>query len=275
MFFRSLAICLTVFLALTAAAPCQEPEAAFTNGVGMEFILIQHGSFFMGSDRAKDVSASADEVPRHKVTISRDFFLSKTEVTQAQWDKVMGSNPSLYRGDNRPVELVTWEDAQAFLKRLNRMEGVSLYRLPTEAEWEYAARAGTETLYHFGSEKEELDRYAWYLGDSQGSTHEVGLKTPNQFGLHDMLGNVWEFVADWYDVYREFGQVTDPTGPEVGLFRVVRGGSYEDGPTRLRSASRFFRGSDTASDYVGFRVAMDLRPSMQAPALFPMPDSPQ
>ncbi|MDR2199465.1 MAG: formylglycine-generating enzyme family protein [Deltaproteobacteria bacterium] len=231
-------------------------SADFINGVGMEFVLVRGGSFFMGSDRAKDVSASADETPRRKVTISRDFYLGKYEVTQEQWEKVMGFSPSLFRGPRRPVELVTWEDADFFLQRLNALEGSSGYRFPTEAEWEYAARAGTETLFHFGSERSELDRYAWHLGNSEGRTHDVGGKNPNQFGLHDALGNVWEFVADWYDVYRDPGPVTDPKGPEVGLFRVLRGGSWEDNYLRLRSSSRFFRSADTAADYIGFRVAL-------------------
>jgi formylglycine-generating enzyme required for sulfatase activity len=255
---RILATCFLLFLAFPCPGAAQVPAAVVTNSVGMEFALIQRGSFFMGSDRAKDASASNDEIPRHKVTITKDFYLGRHEVTQSQWEKVMGTNPSLYRGANRPVELVTWEDAKAFVGRLNRGEGKAVYRLPTEAEWEYAARAGTETLYHFGSDRERLGDYAWYLGNSEGATHEVGGKEPNDFGLYDMLGNVWEYASDWYDLYREFGPQSDPAGPGVGLFRVVRGGSWEDGPVRLRSASRYFKGADAASDFVGFRVAMDV-----------------
>jgi formylglycine-generating enzyme required for sulfatase activity len=242
---------------LFVSSPAKADE--FTNSIVMEFVLIQRGAFFMGSDRARDTLASADEVPRHKVTISRDFYMGKYEVTQEQWENVMGLNPSLYRGSNKPVELVTWEDAQAFIKRLNALESTNSYRLPTEAEWEYSARAGTESLYYFGTERNRLDKYAWHLGNSEGTTHPVGEKEPNQFGLYDILGNVWEYVSDWYDIYRDSGQVVDPKGPEVGLFRAVRGGSWEDSYLRLRSASRYFRGADTASDFTGFRLLYTIR----------------
>jgi formylglycine-generating enzyme required for sulfatase activity len=248
---RSFLICFLIIL----GAPAIGSAEGFTNSLGMEFVLVRHGSFFMGSDRGHDQGASADEIPRHKVTLTQDFFLASREVTQAQWERVMGLNPSLHRGDLRPVELITWEDAQAFVKRLNGMENTNRYRLPTEAEWEYAARAGTETLYYFGDDKGGLDAQAWHMGNSGGRTHDVGTRAPNPLGLFDMLGNVWEYASDWYDVYRDFGQVTDPKGPEVGLFRVIRGGSYEDGAQRLRSANRFFKGADSASDYVGLRLA--------------------
>lgn len=244
------------FVLWCLGAPAEASD--LTNSVGMEFVLIQRGAFFMGSDKNKDAFASADEIPRHKVNISRDFYLGKYEVTQQEWEKVMGLNPSLYRGGRKPVELITWEDAQAFIKRLNQLEATNTYRLATEAEWEYSARAGTETLFYFGSERKQLDNYAWHLGNSEGETHEVGEKGPNEFGLYDMLGNVWEYVEDWYDIYRETGTVVDPKGPEVGLFRVVRGGSWEDGFASLRSASRYFRGVDTASDFTGFRVAKSI-----------------
>jgi formylglycine-generating enzyme required for sulfatase activity len=248
------------------AAPALAEE--FPNSAGIEFVRVQRGAFFMGSDLARDSSASADETPRHKVTITRDFLLGKHEVTQEQWESVMGLNPSLHRGPRLPVELVTWEDAMAFVQRFNAREGIKSCRLPTEAEWEYAARAGTETLWHFGSDREELGRYAWHLDNSGGETHEAGSLEPNQFGLYDMLGNVWEHTADWYDVYRELAPASDPKGPEVGLFRVVRGGSWEDGWARLRSASRYFRGADAASDFTGFRLACSI--GDDSPGLSPL-----
>ena len=212
---------------------------------GLElFVLIPAGSFQMGST----VGVSS-EGPIHSVTISRAFYLQKTELTQGQWRTVMGANPSAWQGcgDSCPVELVSWNEVQAFLLALNgRTPGVT-YRLPSEAEWEYAARAGS-TDNALGA----LDGIAWYSGNSGLRSHPVALKAPNAWGLYDMLGNVYEFVADWYGAYTS-DSVTDPTGPATGTLRVLRGGSYRDS-TSLRAAYR--GGPDPAGRgaNVGFRL---------------------
>ena len=188
---------------------------------GIDFVLIPEGSYMMGSNDGYD-----DEKPVHQVKISRPFYLGKYPVTQAQWQTVMGNNPSHFKGASRPVEQVSWNEVQEFITKLNELEGCEgCYRLPTEAEWEYAARAGTTTAYSFGDDVGQLGNYAWYGDNSNGETHSVGEKGANLWGLYDMHGNVWEWVQDWYGNYPE-GPLTDPTGPESGSYRVVRGGSW-------------------------------------------------
>ena len=171
----------------------------------------------MGSTSSE---AGSDERPVTQVRISQAFWIGRHEVTQGQWEAVMGSNPSRFSdcGTDCPVESVSGTDVQAFIARLNEREGGSRYRLPTEAEWEYAARAGTSGDRY----SEDLDAIAWHWGNSGGRTRPVGRKTPNAWSLHDMLGNVAEWVQDWYGDYPG-GEVTDPTGPRTGSFRVNRG----------------------------------------------------
>ncbi len=231
------------------------------NSLGMEFVLIQAGTFQMGSP-ATEPGRDDDEGPVHQVTISQQFYLGKYEVTQGQWQAVMGNNPSTHSrcGRTCPVEMVSWEDTQAFIAALNRQEDAYVYRLPTEAEWEYAARAGTQTVYHFGNAASDLALYAWY-GELElfGSIHPVGQKRPNAWGLHDMHGNVWEWVADWYDEYPH-GSVTDPRGPSTGALRVHRGGSWDDAAHLCRAATRRGESSTTRhfrgrSYDLGFRLA--------------------
>ena len=191
-------------------------EAAQNNPIaGMEFVRIPAGEFLMGS-----TSGDNDEEPVTRVRISRAFELGKHEVTQAEWEAVMGSNPSAFDecGGDCPVEKVSWDEVQEFIGRLNALEGEARYRLPTEAEWEYAARAGTTADRYAGN----LDAIAWYGENSGARPHPVGRKAPNAFGLHDMLGNVWEWVQDWYGAYPG-GSVTDPQGPASGSRRVDRG----------------------------------------------------
>jgi len=163
----------------------------------MEFVLIPAGTFTMGSPDS-DSNAYDHEKPAHQVTISEPFYMGKYEVTQAQWKAVMGENPSRFKGDDHPVENVSWEDVQQFIQKLNAKEGKEACRLPTEAEWEYAARAGTTTIYSFGNNASQLGNYAWYDENSGNTTHPVGDKPPNPWGLYDMHGNVWEWVQDWY-----------------------------------------------------------------------------
>ncbi|MBM3222771.1 MAG: formylglycine-generating enzyme family protein [Candidatus Tectomicrobia bacterium] len=227
-------------------------EKTFTNSINMEFILIPAGTFKMGSE-----NGDQDERPVHQVTISKAFYLGKYEVTQGQWQTIMGKNPSAYPGDpNRPVDQVSWDDAQAFLVRLNAKEGGQSYRLPTEAEWEYAARAGTTTIYSFGNDPKQLGTYAWFRGNAERHSHPVGQKQPNAWGLYDMLGNVWEWVQDWDGKYPT-GPVTDPKGSATGTYRMRRGCAWNNEPGVCRVANRYsvvgYR-----DDFLGFRVVRSL-----------------
>jgi formylglycine-generating enzyme required for sulfatase activity len=248
-----LSLCLSVLPQGTA----QAAEKTHTNSIEMEFVLIPSGSFTMGAD--KNVEAADDrETPQHRVNISKDFYLGKYEVTQQQWRAVMGMDrdPSRYRGSN-PVELVSWDDAQEFIDRLNQKEGHKRYRLPTEAEWEYAARAGTASTYSFGDDAGSLSDYAWFNGNSGKATHPVGQKQPNPWGLYDMYGNVWEWVQDWYgDRYYSDSASSDPKGPNSGSQRVNRGGSWGASAKYCRSAYRDDYPPDVRVGGIGFRLAL-------------------
>jgi formylglycine-generating enzyme required for sulfatase activity len=285
-----------VQVAVGVNPPRQEPSPAWPptlrNGIGMEFVLLPAGTFQMGSTAAEIERFARwydkrerieDEMPQHRVTISREFYLGKYEVTQAQWRAVMGSNPSQFQqcGESCPVENISWEEVQEFIRRLNDKEGHTKYRLPTEAEWEYAARAGTETPIYAGelrilekANAPDLDAIAWYAGNSgvtytggfdcagwpekqyrsdRCGPHPVGRKQPNRWGVYDMLGNVWEWVQDWYGPYPS-GAVTDPQGPASGSARVSRGGSWYFTARHCRSAYR--SGGDPGYRYgnLGFRL---------------------
>ena len=237
-------------------------DKTFINSIGMEFVPIPAGRFWMGAADDDD-DVWWDEVPRHEVIISRAFHLGKYPVTQAQWQAVMGENPSKFKGPDRPVENVSWDDAQAFIAKLNALEGHERYRLPTEAEWEYACRAGSETKYSFGDDTGELGNYAWYKDNAGGETHPVGQKRPNAWGLYDMHGNVEEWVSDWewegqYDEDYYAGPVVDPHGPEVaGDDHMIRGGSWFDSTRDCRSAYRTCGGYPGYRDGdLGFRLAL-------------------
>ena len=233
-------------------------EAKWTNSAGMEFVRIPAGSFPVVADRNFEETGE-DGARRRRVTISQPFYLGKTEVTQAQWMAVMDGNPSEFKGDDRPVENVSWWDVQEFIERLDRQESTKKYRLPTEAEWEYAARAGTTTQYSFGDDKTELDRYAWFGENAGGKTHPAGQKGPNPWGLHDMHGNVWEWVQDWYgEDYYVRGPETDPQGPFIGVSRVLRGGGWFSAAGDLRSAGRSYGRPNTRFDVIGFRLAFSV-----------------
>jgi formylglycine-generating enzyme required for sulfatase activity len=212
--------------------PAEAPKTQ-RNSIGMEFVLIPAGEFRMGSN-----DGGNEEKPVHTVRISKAFYLGKYEVTQGQWQAVMGNNPSSFTGDaNLPVEQVSWEDAQDFIRKLNAREGGTKYRLPTEAEWEYAARAGAMTAYSFGDDARQLGNYAWYDENAANKTHPVGQLQPNVWGLYDMHGNVSEWVQDWYGEYVA-ASVTDPQGPASGSHRVLRDGSWDDFASRCRAAAR-------------------------------------
>jgi formylglycine-generating enzyme required for sulfatase activity len=240
----------------SGASAAQTVGKTLTNSLGMEFIPIPAGSFIMGSG-ADDPEALEDEKPAHRVTIGKPFHLGKYEVTQAQWDAVMEENPSRFKGRNNPVEDVSWDEAQEFIRRLNRKEGHGGYRLPTEAEWEYAARAGSTSAYGFGNDAGQLGRYAWYDGNSGKKTHPVGQKEANAWGLHDMHGNVEEWVADWYGDYSS-APATDPEGPASGSDRVFRGGSWCDAARNCRAAYRLDLTPIFRCVSLGFRLALSI-----------------
>lgn len=219
---------------------------------GMTFVTIPAGSFVMGSN-----DGDSNEKPVHKVTLS-SFQMMTTEVTQAMWQEVKGSNPSEFQGSDHPVEQVSWNDVQEFIKRLNRRDPGKEYRLPTEAEWEYACRAGTKTRFYWGDDPHDMQigKHAWYYGNSSGRTHPVGQKIPNAWGLYDMSGNVWEWCQDWYgaDYYSSRSSSTNPNGPSCGIFRVLRGGSWNYTLLRCRSVDREGYGSYGRYNVGGFRV---------------------
>jgi formylglycine-generating enzyme required for sulfatase activity len=210
--------------------------------------LIPAGEFTMGFS-----NGSRDEKPPHRVRISQPYYLGTYEVRQDQWEAVMRENPSHFKGPTRPVENVSWEEAQEFIHRLNAKEGGRAYRLPTEAEWEYAVRAGTPTAYSFGDDASQLGRYAWYNQNAGGQTHPVGGLQPNAWGLYDMHGNVWEWVQDWYGDYPSSPQ-TDPKGPSSGSGRVFRGGGWFNVARDCRSADRIVAAPGSRINAHGFRL---------------------
>lgn len=201
-------------------------------GITLEMAWIPPGEFFMGSPENEEGRADT-ESPRHKVTITRGFWMGRYPVTQEQWAAVMDVNAS---NGKLPVEQVSWNDCQEFIRRLND-QGEGTYRLPTEAQWEYACRAGTTTAWFFGKNPEQLDEYAWHDGNSDGKMHPAGEKQSNNWGLYDMYGNVWEWCRDWSGDYTAEAQ-TDPTGPETGECRVLRGGNWYSNKNNCRSATR-------------------------------------
>jgi formylglycine-generating enzyme required for sulfatase activity len=285
-----------------------------TNSIGMKLVLIPKGTFQMGSPPSEE--GSEDDERQYDVTLTEDYYLGAFEVTQSQYQKVMGNNPSYFQGErveqkfpakkhpetgrtieegkiipvdssNHPVEQVSWNDAVEFCKRLSDLpeekKAGRVYRLPTEAEWEYACRAGSKAAYNFGASSQSLGDYAWF-GNNSGSkeldcdalwakmennpqeyfdtvlsagcaTHPVGEKKPNDWGLYDMHGNVWEWCSDWFGIYPK-GAVSEPTGPREGSFRVFRGGSWNFTADLCRSAHRNGRSPSYRRANSGFRVAL-------------------
>lgn len=233
-------------------------EQNLTNSIGMNFVLIPAGTFYMGSPPS-ETGRSIYEGPAHQVNISNAFYLSTCEVTQKQWTQIMGSNPSVAKGEERPVDHVSWSAAQEFIKKLNENESTDKYRLPSEAEWEYAARAGTNTSYYFGDDASYLSMYAWYSINSGGKTHIVGQKQPNSWGLYDMYGNVVEWTQDeWHPDYTY--APTDGSAWEDGddSKRVVRGGSCDYFAKYCRSAYRDYDYANNIYNGRGLRLVMEL-----------------
>ncbi|MBQ3634294.1 MAG: formylglycine-generating enzyme family protein [Bacteroidales bacterium] len=229
------------------------------SGVSFSLRLVTHGTFLMGADPSTDPDADEDESPVHSVTISRDYYLAETPVTQALYMAVMGSNPSYFMGDtSRPVEQVSWNDCQAFIKKLNSIITDGSFSLPTEAEWEFAARGGNLSKGYKYAGSDDIDDVAWYDGNSDDQTHPVSENAPNELGLYDMSGNVWEWCADW-DCNYPSSSVTDPVGPDSGLKRVLRGGGYYGSPRDCRLSYRFWFNPDFSFDNSCFRLLF--RPS--------------
>jgi formylglycine-generating enzyme required for sulfatase activity len=225
-----------------------------------EMVVVPAGSFRMGSPAGPGPNGwapNADEHPQHRVTIAA-FELGRTEVTQAQWAAVMGAVPSFNRGAALPVETVSWDDVQIFIARLNERTG-RRYRLPTEAEWEYAARAGTTTAFSFGDDPAAIGDFAWYGDNSGKKAHPVATKKPNPFGLNDMHGNVWEWVQDCYRPSYDGAPGDGGTVPDSpGCERVIRDGSGVDYPKSLRVAERYRNAPDYRNGNLGFRLARGL-----------------
>jgi formylglycine-generating enzyme required for sulfatase activity len=233
--------------------------------IGMEFILVSAGEFDMGSP-IREKRRKLWESPVHRVAIGKPFYLARYPVTQKQWQKVMGNNPSYFKGEKHPVENVSWNEIQVFFRKLNALENTDnnqIYRLPTEAEWEYAARAGTTTAYFFGDDESELRDYAWFLENSGLETHPVGLKRPNPWGLYDIYGNVGEWVQDEYHIsYKGApadGRAWENSFPSVSTpVRIRRGGGWNGNAGCCRSAERLFAAQDKRLNSLGFRVVREV-----------------
>jgi formylglycine-generating enzyme required for sulfatase activity len=297
---RWMLMTVTVTVVLATCLGCAEAVLAqsdkeITNSIGMKLVLIPKGTFMMGSPESEE--GRSDDESQHEVTLSKDFYLGVTEVTQGQYEMVMGNknNPSYFQkrvilqGDSsmHPVEQVTWEETVAFCERLSQLpeekEAGRVYRLPTEAEWEYGCRAGSKTAFGFEGIGRDLVNHAWF-GDNSGTkemdviafskslnddprqflkamlsagctTHPVGEKKPNAWGLYDMHGNVWERCSDWYTDYPK-GAVTDPVGPSDGARHLIRGGCWVNAALNCRSAFREACIPSGRSMIIGFRVAM-------------------
>ncbi|GHU93684.1 hypothetical protein FACS1894156_0870 [Bacteroidia bacterium] len=216
-------------------------------------VRVKGGTFWMGCSTEQQGDCDADESPLHSVTLS-SFSIGKYEVTQAQWKLIMGSNPSYFKGDNLPVENVSWNDAQTFISRLNAATGKS-YRLPTEAEWEFAARGGKQTQGYKYSGSNNLYDVAWYADNSGRRTHIVGTKKANELGIYDMSGNVWEWCNDWHGTYSASPQ-RDPMGVSSGSYRVLRGGGWSGTAQYCRVADRNYNTPSLRNYNLGFRLVL-------------------
>ena len=225
-----------------------EDKAYTVNGVSFTMIAVKGGTFQMGSDDGYEW-----EKPVHQVTLS-DYYIGETEVTQELWTAVMGSNPSNFTGNmQRPVEKVTWNDCQTFISKLNQLTGET-FRLPTEAQWEYAARGGNQAQGRLYSGSNTIDDVAWYTSNSSSTTHPVKTKAPNELGIYDMTGNVWEWCSDWNGAYSSAAQ-TNPTGPATGSERVFRGGSWFHYAAYCRVANRSNNTPASSNFDLGLRLA--------------------
>jgi formylglycine-generating enzyme required for sulfatase activity len=247
---------------------CGKPEIfELTNTIGMKFVYIKPGTFMMGSPT--DEPGRGSDETRHQVTLTKGYYMQTTEVTQGQWKAVMDNNPSYFSscGDNCPVEYVSWNDVQEFITALNQKEKTDVYRLPTEAEWEYAARAGSTSAYSFGNDSTLLSKYGNFCdskctyswrddnqNDQYKNTAPVKSYMPNAWGLYDMHGNVWEWCQDWYGSYPDIS-VTDPGGASSGSYRVLRGGGWYYYAQYCRSAGRYYFSPGYRGSNLGLRLS--------------------
>lgn len=239
---------------MSSGNPPTPQSLTFTvNGVSFEMIPVEGGTFTMGATAEQGADAFDDEKPAHKVNLS-SYAIGKYEVTQALWKAVMGNNPSNWQGDNLPVEQVSWNDCQTFISKLNAITGKN-FRLPTEAEWEFAARGGKKSKGYKYSGSNDLDEVAWYANNSGSKTHPVGTKKPNELGIYDMSGNVWEWCGDWFGDYISSFQ-TNPTGPSSRSGRVNRGGGWSSIAWDCRVSGRSGDYPGRRSYLIGLRLVL-------------------
>jgi formylglycine-generating enzyme required for sulfatase activity len=240
----------------------QSPKE-LTNNIGMRLIRIPAGTFQMGSP-ANEIDRDDDKEDQHQVTISKPFYIGRTEVTQGEWKKVMGTEPwkgkdYVQEGDDYPAVYVSWNDTVEFCQKLSRREGKT-YRLPSESEWEYACRGGTTARFSFGDDETDAGKYAWFYGNAvrigEDFAHRVAQKKPNPWQLYDMHGNVWEWCGDWYGEYPDNIR-RDPRGPDSGLSRVLRGGSWTKGAHNVRCARRDGDVPEARAGGIGFRLVLE------------------
>ena len=233
-------------------SPSGNVDSITVNGVTFKMVKVEGGTFMMGAP-ITDSEAYSNELPQHCVTLS-EYYIAETEVTQALWQAVMGSNPSHFKFPDRPVEEISWNDCKTFIEKLNQLTDKQ-FRLPTEAEWEYAARGGGNSHGYKFSGSDNVDDVAWYTDNCGGETHAVKTKAANELGLYDMTGNVLEWCSDWMAAYTA-DTVSNPQGPAAGFKRVLRGGSLYNDARRLR-VTRRSEYNPTFTDYsVGFRLAL-------------------
>ena len=226
----------------------------YANCVSFEMVEVRGGTFRMGATSEQVSDAESDEKPVHSVTLS-GYYIGKTEVTQALWKAVMGSNPIRFKGDNLPVEWVSWNDCQEFIRKLNALTGQN-FRLPTEAEWEFACRGGNNSRGYKYSGSNYIDNVAWYDGNSGKKTHPVATKLPNELGIYDMTGNVWEWCSDWYGRKYSSGAQANPKGPYDGSYRVSRGGCCRSNAGFCRSSRRDYVGGPIGCGGLGLRLSL-------------------
>ena len=222
-------------------------------GVSFDMVEVRGGTFRMGATSEQESDALDWEKPVHSVTLS-GYFIGKTEVTQALWKAVMGSNPSWFNGEDLPVEFFSWNDCQEFIRKLNSLTGQN-FRLPTEAEWEFACRGGNNSRGYKYSGSNYIDNVAWYRDNSGDKTHPVATKLPNELGIYDMSGNVWEWCSDWYGGYTS-GAQTNSKGPYDGSHRVIRGGGWVSDAGLCRSSYRYYFSPGGQGGFLGLRLAL-------------------
>lgn len=225
-----------------------------TEGISIEMVKVEAGTFTMG-DLMEQLGQRfwKPDLEIINVTLTKDYYIGKYEVTQSLWKSIMNSNPSSFKGDNLPVERVSWDDCQVFIDKLNQKTGKS-FRLPTEAEWEYAAKGGCKSVSYKYSGSNRIKNVAWYEDNSKGKTHSVGCKQANELGIFDMSGNVYEWCQDWYN--RDLSSQTNPTGPIEGKSRVCRGGSFDKGMAWCENSDRYLSTPDSKRSNLGFRLVL-------------------